>query len=373
MTTCSYDTAADLSSTGEQVVGSIRPSYHSSTSTSTSLSPLTTSPGSDWRHETIFRFRYRTVLSMGSPRTAAQYAEVVPRLAIKHEHLLHIIVAITLLHDRALSGSRSTSTESYHLSHAAAKFNRKLSSTITNEDKDALWATAVYMCTASVFTIDKVDPAEAWPLQSSPDDLKWLNLQAGLRVIWSISELQRPDGAFAYVGECIDENCVFPRLPEPGIIGLPQLLVELCELDEWSDSSNSPYHTAVRYLSWLLPVKCTSANVLTFMTFAGGMTKWYRAHLQQKDPRALLLMGIWYSRMFDSSWWMIPRATVEAQAIYYYLRKLKIEEPVFQKVLGLLGGACELYLQRSRHSPVQEVKPYEIMPTNSLAELTWIE
>lgn len=370
MTTCSYDTAANLSSTGERVIGSIRPSRRTSTSTLPSPSPLTTSPSSDWRHETIFRFRYRTVFSMGSPRTAAQYAEVVPRLAMQHEHLLHAIVAITLLHDRALSGSRSTSTESYHLSRAAAKFNQKLSSTITNEDKDALWATAVYMCTTSVFTIDTADPEETWPLESSPDDLKWLNLQAGLRVIWSISEVQRPDSAFAYVGECVDENCVFPRPPEPGIIGLPPLLVELCELDEWSDGSNSPYHTAVRCLSWLLPIECTSANVLTFMTFAGSMTKWYRGHLQQKDPRALLLLGIWYSRMFSSSWWMIPRATVEAQAIYHYLCKLNIEESVFQKVLGLLGGACELQLQKSRLPAVQEYKTCEVTSTSSLSELT---
>lgn len=370
MTICSYDAAADLSVTGEQVIGSIRPSRPISASVSSS--PLTTSPGFDWRHELIFRFRYRTVLSMGSPRTAAQYAEVVPRLAIQHEYLLHSIVAITLLHDRAISGSRSTSTESYHLSHAAAKFNQKLSSTITNEDKDALWATAVYMCTASVFNIDTTDPGEAWPLKTSQNDLKWLNLQAGLRVIWSISELQRQDGAFAYVGECVDDNCVFPRLPEPGIVGLPPLLVELCDLDEWSNASNSPYHAAVRCLSWLLPIECTFTNVLSFMTFAGSMTKWYRDHLQQKDPRALLLLGIWYSRMFNSSWWMIPRATVEAQAIYRYLCILNIEEPVFQKVLSLLGDACELQLQRARCSPVQDSNLRGITPNTSMAELTWI-
>lgn len=370
MTTCNYDAVANLSSTGERVIGSIQQSSYRSSATSPV--PLTISLSSDWQHETIFRFRNRTVLSMGSPRTAAQYAEVVPRLAMEHDHLLHVIVAITLLHDRALSGSRSTSIESYHLGRAAAKFNQKLSSTITNGDKDALWATAVYMCTTSVFTIEATNPEEAWPLKSSPDDLKWLNLQAGLRVIWSIAEIERPDGAFAYVGECVDENCVFPRLPEPGIIGLPPLLVELCELNEYSDGLNSPYHTAVRCISWLLPIKCTSSNVLAFMTFAGGMTKWYRELLQQRDPRALLLMAIWYSRLIKSSWWMIPRATIECQAIYRYLARLHIQEPVFQKVLGLLGRACELQLPRAQCSSSWDYPSREDASLTSSAELTWI-
>jgi len=58
---------------------------------------------------------------------------------------MHTIQAMTSVHDRYLSNSspRQTPAESYHLSQAAALFNKKLSEAINPHDKDALWATAV--------------------------------------------------------------------------------------------------------------------------------------------------------------------------------------------------------------------------------------
>lgn len=357
MTPCSY-TTANLSNTSEQVLGSI--SQSPCTAVPELLSPLAVCPSSDWQHEIIFRFCNRTVLTMGSPTTIAKYAEVVPRLAIQHEHLLHVIIATTLLHDRALSGSESTASESYHLSHAAAKFKEKLSIQITDADKDALWATGVYMCVTSVFNIGTSNVEEAWPLRTHVDDLKWLNLQAGLRVIWSLANFQRPHGVFADLVDCPDENCVFPRLPEPGVVGLPPVLIDLCGLDDRSDGSNNPYHTAVRHLCWLLPFKCSSSNMLSFMVFAGGMTSAYKSLLQQRDPRALLLMAIWYSRLFTASWWMAPRANIECRAIYRYLDRLHICNCSFQRVLSLIGRACEL---QESVSPTWIPRTYEPLGT----------
>lgn len=351
MTPCNY-TAADLSSTGERVLSDF--SHVSPRSVTTLHGPLTIHPSHDWQHEILFRFCNRTVLTMGSPNTITTYAEVVPRLAIQHDHLLHIIVATTLLHDRALGVSPSTVNESYHLGYAAAMFNQKLSNEIPDTDKDAIWVTAVYMVVTSMFNIPSLDIEQSWPITTHPDDLKWLNLQAGLRVVWSLTDLHRPNGKFAEVGEYPDEDCVFPRLPAPGITGLPPLLVDLCGLTELSNATNDPYHTASRHLSWLLPKRCTPDNILSFMIFAGGMTPAFKDLLHDRDPRALLLMGIWYSRVFDVIWWIAPRAQVEGQAIYRYLDRLQVKDGSFQQVLGMLGRACELRSSRSICSTGEE-------------------
>lgn len=368
MTPCSY-TSVTLSSTGEQVIDSInRPS---SPSFSAYCGSVTILPSLDWHHEILFRFSNRTVLTMGSSKTIPKYAEVVPRLAIQHSHLLHITIAITLLHDRALGGSAlyPTTNESYHLSCAAAMFNAKLSATITNNDKDALWATAVYMCATSVFNIPSSDIEENWPLRTRPDDLKWLNLQAGLRVVWSLADLHRPGGVFSTIVDHSDENCVFPRVPEPGVAGLPPALIELCGLTGLSNGTNNPYHTAIRHLSWLFPIKASPANLLTFMIFAGGMTAAYRNLLQQRDPRALLLFGVWYSRLFNTTWWMVPRARIECQAIHRYLVRLQIHDLNFQRVLELLGHAIELQYSASLGSMTWDMS--EICDENAVLMLPW--
>lgn len=362
MAPCSYATA-DLSNVREKVIGRIS---RKNTPPSSTAAPSELWPSTDWRYKIIDRFQNRTVFTMGTPKTSVVYANAVPRLAMQHDHLLHAVVAITILHDRALTGSTQiTSRESYHLGQAAARFNNKLSSHITDDDRDALWATAVYLCTTSVFTINTTDPEQVWPLgPANAEDLKWLHLQAGLRIIWSIADLYRRKGAFSHLGDTSDYNCVFPADPEPGIAGLPPLLVGLYELDQRSDRSNNPYHTAVRCLSWLLPMTCTPANMLAFMTFAGGMTKEYKSLLHEKDPRALLLMAIWYSRMFNSQWWMAPRALVECQAICRFLDRLRLQGPRFLKVLDLVKRACHLHLSllSSKPSTAFTQRDFELVP-----------
>ncbi|KAK5953433.1 hypothetical protein OHC33_005377 [Knufia fluminis] len=291
----------------------------------------------------IVRFQRRTALTLGTEHTRHVYAEVVPKLAMQHKYLLHAVLATTILHDRALAGlSQSTTTESYHVSHAASLFNQKLSSTIADEDRDALWATAVYLCAMAVFNVDISDPENAWPLRPShPTDLEWLNMQAGLRVIWNVAQINRTGGLFAHVESESKPNCVYPELPKAGITGISQILVDLCDTTQGSTTSNDPYHTAVGYLSWLLPMKGDPANILTFMVFAGGMTKDFRRLLHEKDSRALLILAIWYSKLFHSSWWVSPRARLECDAICRYLTRLDTRHQAFQIVLNVVRMACE--------------------------------
>lgn len=297
----------------------------------------------DSRHEFIHRFQHRTALSLGSADTAKFYAAGIPQLAMEHPYLMHTISALTLLHDRALSGSPHTTTvEAYHLGTAAALFNERLSLINLKQNRDAVWSTAVYLCTASIFNVEARDPQHTWPLaKPSVHDLEWLKFQNGLRTLWALaSSMEDSVGVFTNLDRQVEINCVQPATPGMGIEGIPQKLVRLYNLDQSSTSENSPYHGAVRYLSDLLHVEGSQTNILKFMVFAGGVTQRFRTLLQQKDPRALLLLGLWYCKLLRSSWWMIPRANVECHGICIYLKRLEIKEEDFLTVLNTL---CEAF------------------------------
>jgi len=350
MVPCSYDrNTVDLQLIGEELdVGLTLPCSNecAKSISETTTPPLMTSaivlPSNDTIHDVMLRFQRRTALTLGTEATKHVYAEVVPRLAMRHEHLLHAIHATTFLHDRSLAGSpHSTLIESYHLSRAASLFNQKLSRKIPHEDRDALWATAVYLCAMAVFKLDTSNPEEAWPLRTPhPTDLEWLNMQAGLRVVWDIALVNRIDSMFGYIETNSKANCVYPDLPRSGVDGIPRALVDLCGLTPQSTGSNNPYHAAVRYLSRLLPVEGSSANILSFMVFAGGMTKDFKWLLWQKEPRALLILAVWYSKLFHSTWWMCPRARIECQAIWRYLDRRDDGDRAFVQILRIVGVAC---------------------------------
>jgi len=350
MVPCSYDRdAEDLQLIGEEVnIGLSLPCTTPCAKplpgpTAPSLmSNATVSLSNGTTHDFILRFQRRTALTLGTEATKHVYAEAVPRLAMRHEHLLHAVLAITLLHDRSLAeNSYSTSAESYHLGRAASLFNQKLSSEISHADRDALWATAVYMCAMAVFKLDTCDPEEAWPLRAPhPTDLEWLNMQAGLRVVWNLAQITRSDSVFGYPGTNAKGNCVYPDLPRPGIDGIPQALVDLCGLTSESTICNNPYHAAVRYLSPMLSLQGSSTNVLSFMVFAGGMTKEFRKLFHEKEPRALLILAVWYSKLFHSTWWMSLRAKIECQAICRYLNDRNTRDQAFVQILKIVRVGC---------------------------------
>lgn len=303
---------------------------------------FTQEPSIDQNHEYIVRFKQRTAFTFGTATTVQLYAETVPRLALQHEFLLHAIIATTMFHEQALIGlDRRTSATAYHLTQSAALFNQKLSQHQREVEGDALWATAVYLCAISVFDISSSNPEQNWPIRAAhPTDLEWLNMQAGLKVIWNMANMDR-SCVFGQAETQGSTNCVNPGKSEPGIDGIPDLLVRMCQLHPHSTAENNPYHTAVRRLTTLLSIDGTSDNVLMFMVFAGGMEKAFQKLLFNKDPVALILLAVWYSKLFHTVWWMAPRARVECRSICCYLLGLKPINRSFSRTLETVHRAVE--------------------------------
>ncbi len=126
----------------------------------------------------ISRFQSRTVLSVGTKESVHIYQKEWFRLACENQMLMHIVLALTLMHDRFLLGFADTPqgvTEAYHWYQGTAMFNRKLSGPIESFEKDALWGAAALLGVMSFANINATTYEEAWPLKATSDsDLDWL-------------------------------------------------------------------------------------------------------------------------------------------------------------------------------------------------------
>lgn len=91
---------------------------------------------------------------------------------------MHVVMTITVLHDRLLenpSSLRGSVLESFHWVRATALFKQKLDMAITTTDKDPIWATCALLKGICLASTDATCPEEAWPLAT--DDvlpLDWI-------------------------------------------------------------------------------------------------------------------------------------------------------------------------------------------------------
>lgn len=317
--------------------------------------------------ERFNRFQTRTVLSIGSPRAARLFQNIIADLAfsvrthidqsdirtnfkfcVQHPYVMHIVQALTAIHDRYLSVSPSllhTTTEPYHLFRAAALFNRKLSAPVQPRDRDALWTTALLLGAATLSSIEASNPEDAWPLKHpEPSDLEWLGMSEKKTIIWNLTNPRRPDSVFHVLAN--EYKTCYPLFSatkaRSGIEGIPSVFIQLYGLDNCSATNNSPYYNAVQALAPLLSIECDQSNVGIFLRFISHVQPEFKELLEKKDPRALLALAYWYAKVSGSVWWIERRAILECQAICMYLERYHAGESTIQELLWFPKMRCGL-------------------------------
>jgi hypothetical protein len=237
--------------------------------------------------------------------------------------LLHIVLTLTLMHDRYLgieSSTEQSAAIAFHWSRGAALLNDKLSTGIEPSERDALWACAGLLGALSFSSIQAKTPEEAWPLKpSSPSDLEWLKMSEGKKEIWKIADPLRVDSVFySMVPDFM--QYASPTSSRSELQKLPPELIQLCKLDDASMQDNSPYLTCASFLTQTINLECNTHNMGVFLSFFGCMHPDYKQLLGQRDPCALLLLAYWYAKMCQcQQWWIWRRAFLECQAICRYL------------------------------------------------------
>jgi hypothetical protein len=249
---------------------------------------------------------------------------------------MHGTLAVTAVHDRYVSGTathRRSLRELYHWSQCTILFNKWLSQSIKEEHKDPLWAAAGSLAILTFSSVNACSTEEAWPM-GAPDssDLEWLRLGAGKMTLWHLVNPLRPESAFRIMSEAFAS--MNRPLPTKGTDGVSVELMQLCGLNESSTQKNNPYFTVVHALSQILDAPKSEALELgRAMMVSRHMHNEFRACLENKDPVALLLLCLWYTRARGSIWWINLRARYELPAICSYLQRYHGDNSAIQALL----------------------------------------
>ncbi|KAL2869114.1 uncharacterized protein BJX67DRAFT_32626 [Aspergillus lucknowensis] len=274
----------------------------------------------DSQDQALFdRFRYRTLYTLGEPGMVKIWENMLVA-CFAAPFLMHGTLAVAAAHDRCLHATphRRTLRETYHFSRCTTLFNRWLNDSIAEEHKDPLWATAGTLSILTFTSINTCSPVQTWPL-GPPDssDLEWLRLGVGKMTLWHLVNPLRPESAFRTIYD--DPVRVHQHLPRKGCAGVSVELAHLCGLTESSTQETNPYFTVAHHISRLLHLPKGKATADAIMMVTAHMHGRFATFLKNKDPVALLLLALWYTRACESKWWIEIRARYELVAICTYL------------------------------------------------------
>ncbi|KAK5994444.1 hypothetical protein PT974_04918 [Cladobotryum mycophilum] len=287
------------------------------------------------------RFHKRTLNTFGDAKMRGWYGKAMLDLASSHPFLFHIFIAISLLHDTHLSLSLSTpstpshrSSLAFHWYHGAAIFKKLLAqpsptTTLSSSQRDALWVAASLLGAASFAYVNTIDPRAAWPLKEpEPIDLDWLKLGHGKRVVLEITDPSRPESAFNRI---VKDSHSHPPIDGTDAIDphvLPPLFYSIFDLAPDSSPSTNPYHIPACVLSKLWNEPLNENNVVSYLGFIAQIDIQYRNLVEEKDPRAMLLLLYWHSMVCSRHmWWLRRRSIVEGLAMCIHLEEHCTNEP----------------------------------------------
>jgi hypothetical protein len=253
------------------------------------------------------------------------------------------ILSFSDSHKRILRsyGSKPGRAELYYFQRMLRKYAQRLSQPITKDDADSMFATTTFLNAISFALIETERPTECWPLKLNTNNccLQWMSIQRGLRPMILITQPWREDSVFNPSFADFKQAAEAFIDERQGREGLPTELADLCDITDESTVDNNPYHGALRLLSILLRIECTSETVGLHIAFTCSMRPEFFALVQGRDPRALLLLSYWFALLctFDECWSMKPAKT-ECAAICIYLDK--IGDPRIRDLLRFPARAC---------------------------------
>ncbi|KAH8689599.1 hypothetical protein BGW36DRAFT_433602 [Talaromyces proteolyticus] len=277
------------------------------------------------------RFKIRTALSLGPPELRQIYDNEIYRLILRHPFLMHIAHTLTLIHDRyslSIPGQR-TVEEIRHWSKGIGLFNKKLSVPLHPADRDAIWAGTSMLGVITFASIDfPTRTDETWPLTSLPKaEPEWLKMVQGKASLRQLIKPDRPDSMFYSLSSAIPTVKLAPE-------NIPLAFIKLYQLDG-SFANNNPYAIPVRVIFAAKTIEeypSSSATAL-FYEFIYCIQNEFSHLVLNKDPRALLIMVYWYSKICTGQWWLRRRALIEGRATCTFLEKYYAHDAAIQDLL----------------------------------------
>ncbi|CAG9948252.1 unnamed protein product [Clonostachys rosea f. rosea IK726] len=252
-------------------------------------------------------------------------AKDVLQFTQSYPFLMHATLALSLAHDRSLTSASKpnqgrTVREMKHFLQCTTLFQRHLREGIHPIDRDPIWATASWLSILLFLAIDESDPSKAWPFKGSETaDLDWLRMGDTKWKLYQLTNPDRPESIFYPISNLYSQ--MRTNISASGIATISPSLYEVCGLDGSSRQDTNPYFQAAQTVTNLKNFEPANIPMPAAMSFITHGHPDFKVLLLKKDPVALLLLALWYSRVRKSVWWINLRAMTELEAICLYLRK----------------------------------------------------
>lgn len=191
------------------------------------------------------------------------------------------------------------------------------------------------------------DQSISWVFSPREDRLNWLALQVGLKPLMiSISAyLDQTLSFLSYIFFGSEKNSWAFDPAGYGLEGAPEAWIRVFELDRAGSrrdcgtagtaddipapddkDSSEVFRPVVALLLQLRNLEPVRSNVYKNLQFMGKVNLRFRALLYDRDERALWLFGYWLGLLcrFDGVWWCDRRARRDYEALYLWLRQLRL-------------------------------------------------
>lgn len=182
---------------------------------------------------------------------------------------------------------------------------------MTSSESDAMWGGAVCLGCIAFCCIEADEPRDVWPLKPpGPLDLDWLKISDGKKEVWRVANPLREGSSFRPLAQ-EQVNMLAGPVHDPE---LPEGFKELWDYPL--------YQGCAKIVGQLMHIKCDRSSILLFLGFISRVEQNFMKALVDRDPRAMLLLGVWYAKLCPyRSWWTMRRAVLESQAICLYLEQ----------------------------------------------------
>jgi len=241
------------------------------------------------------------------------------------------------MHSKGIWDTPKSASLAFHFYHGVTVFKNKLFHPFNPREKDALWAAAALIGASAFANIQTTSIEESWPLTPrSAHDLDWLKLTSGKMAIYQLSNPKRPTSVFKNTPTAVDLFVLPTQDIEQYVANLPPKFVELYGLDKSSTIESNPYHAAASILAQVLPLETTPENIAKLVSFVGLPNPTYHRLLEDRDPRALLLLAYWYAKTVEcrQQWWLSRRACLQGPAICSFLETAFARNPELIELLA---------------------------------------
>ena len=277
------------------------------------------------------------------PRTQLYRTSVIER-ARTSPYIFHALMALTLMHLRSLTAGANagpTREEAEHCYKAVSLFAKEVvvaANVQSSKQQGTLLCASALIYNMAFANIEAKTPEEAWPLApSSPVDLGWLKISNAKQKVSALAIPIGSDPLFTTLSSSFGpeiEACESISA-QPSI--LPLGFVNLFGLA--SRNLENPYFSPAIELGRIFGFEDVVHVTLGWIHFVNEVSDAFKDLLYQKDPRALLLLACWFSKLSNMPvWWYRHRAVLEGKAICLYLEKCDVGDLNFQVLLRLVKG-----------------------------------